>query len=63
MGAEDMEPLEAAGISREAILDAAYVVMLFCMYNRIVDAVGCETMDPTQVVHVAKMLLDKGYDL
>jgi uncharacterized peroxidase-related enzyme len=63
VGPEDVEPLKAAGISERAILDASYVVMLFCMYNRIVDAIGCEVMDPQQVVVVAKMLLDKGYDL
>jgi uncharacterized peroxidase-related enzyme len=63
VGPGDIEPLTAAGVSRTAILDAAYVVMLFSMYNRIVDAIGCEPMDPKQVVHVAKVLLEKGYDL
>jgi uncharacterized peroxidase-related enzyme len=59
----DVEELRAAGISRDAILDAAYVVMLFCMYNRIVDAIGCEPMEAEQLVHVSKVLLEKGYDL
>jgi uncharacterized peroxidase-related enzyme len=63
VGPEDVEPLMAAGISRTAIMDAAYVVMLFCMYNKIVDALGCEPMDPKQVVKIARVLLEKGYDL
>jgi uncharacterized peroxidase-related enzyme len=59
----DLETLRRAGVSDDGILDAAYVVMLFCMYNRIVDAVGCEPLDPKQLVVASKMLLEKGYDL
>jgi uncharacterized peroxidase-related enzyme len=61
--AADVRALRAAGISNEAIVDAAYVVMLFCMYNRLVDAVGCEPMDLKQLGPISKMLLEKGYDL
>jgi len=59
----DLGALRSAGLTDDAILDAAYVVMLFCMYNRIVDAVGCEPLDPKQIVAVSKMLLEKGYEL
>ncbi|MGH7438208.1 MAG: carboxymuconolactone decarboxylase family protein [Polyangiaceae bacterium] len=61
--AADLEPLRRAGISNDAIVDLAYVVMLFCMYNRIVDAMGCEPVPPDQVAAVAHMLLEKGYDI
>jgi uncharacterized peroxidase-related enzyme len=63
VAAEDVKVLRAAGISDDAIVDVAYVAMLFSMYNRIVDAIGCETMDSKQVDAVSKMLLEKGYDL
>jgi uncharacterized peroxidase-related enzyme len=61
--AADLEPLLRAGVSRDAIVDLAYIVMLFCMYNRIVDALGCAPVPVDQLSAVAKMLLDKGYDM
>jgi uncharacterized peroxidase-related enzyme len=61
--AADLEPLRRARVSTDAIVDLAYIVMLFCMYNRIVDAFGCEPVAADQLAAVAKMLLEKGYDL
>lgn len=61
--AADIEPLRRARVSTAAIVDLAYIVMLFCMYNRVVDALGCEPVPADQVAAVAKMLLDKGYDM
>jgi uncharacterized peroxidase-related enzyme len=60
---DDLEHLRAEGIDDDSILDAIYIVMLFCMYNRVADALGCEEMAPKQLEKTAKMLLSKGYDL
>jgi len=58
---DDIDRLRAAGLSEEAILDAAYVAALFCMTNRVVDALGCDPLSPKQLAKSAKMLLDQGY--
>jgi uncharacterized peroxidase-related enzyme len=59
----DVQRLRAAGIGDQAIADAIYVAMLFCMYNRIVDALGCEVMSPKQLQGGARLLLSLGYDI
>jgi len=61
--AEDLEPVRASNIGDRAIADAIYVCMLFCSMNRMVDAIGCELMGTEQLDKVAKMLLEKGYEL
>jgi uncharacterized peroxidase-related enzyme len=61
--AADLEPILRAGVSRAAIVDLAYIVMLFSMYNRVVDAFGCVPVAVDQLAAVAKMLLEKGYDM
>jgi uncharacterized peroxidase-related enzyme len=58
---EDVEPLRAAGIRDEAIVDAIYVCMIFCLFNRLVDAFGCSPLTAKQLDASATMLL-KGYD-
>jgi len=63
MRAEDLEPLRGANIADAAIADAVYVCMLFCAMNRMVDAIGCELMGVDQLDKVARMLLEKGYEL
>jgi uncharacterized peroxidase-related enzyme len=59
----DVERLRAAGIGDAAIADAIYVAMLFSMYNRIVDAIGCETPSAKQLHGASRMLLALGYDM
>jgi uncharacterized peroxidase-related enzyme len=63
VSADDLFGLRSAGISDAAIADAAYVCMLFCAYNRIVDALDCEVMELHQLDVISKMLLQKGYNL
>jgi uncharacterized peroxidase-related enzyme len=59
----DVERLRAAGIGDQAIADAVYVAMLFCMYNRVVDAMGCDLMSARQLQGGARLLLSLGYDV
>jgi uncharacterized peroxidase-related enzyme len=59
----DIFPLRTVGISDAAIVDAAYICMIFCTLNRVADALDCEVMSPPQLEKVSKVLLDKGYDL
>jgi uncharacterized peroxidase-related enzyme len=59
----DVERLHAAGIGDAAIADAVYVAMLFCMYNRVVDAMGCELLSAKQMKGAARLLLSLGYDM
>jgi uncharacterized peroxidase-related enzyme len=59
----DVQRLRAAGIADAAIADGIYVAMLFSMYNRIVDAIGCEPMSTKQLHGSSRMLLALGYDM
>jgi uncharacterized peroxidase-related enzyme len=59
----DVQRLRAAGIGDRAIADAVHIAMLFCMYNRIVDALGCEMMTAQQLQGGARLALSLGYDM
>jgi uncharacterized peroxidase-related enzyme len=61
VNADDIAALRRAGVGDQAILDAAYICMLFCTMNRVVDALGCEPMAPGQLERVARFLHEKGY--
>jgi uncharacterized peroxidase-related enzyme len=63
LGEADLVPLRAAGISDEAILDAAYVCLIFSTFNRMVEAFGCARLTPAQVRLATKLLLEKGYEV
>jgi uncharacterized peroxidase-related enzyme len=59
----DLQPLRAAGVSDAAITDAIYVCMLFCTVNRLIDSFDCAPIPEAELPKVARMLLDKGYDM
>ncbi len=61
--AADLEPLRAAGISDDAIREAAHAAALLEIANRVNSALGVEAMDPAGNRRAAAMLLRRGYDL
>jgi uncharacterized peroxidase-related enzyme len=61
IGAEDVAPLRAAGLSDEEIEDAIHVCALFNVINRVADSLGFEESDAKGYATGAKMLLASGY--
>lgn len=61
VGAIDIAPLRAAGVSDEAIEDAIHVAVLFNIYDRLADSLGFDVPGPASFAHSAKMLLRRGY--
>jgi alkylhydroperoxidase family enzyme len=61
LGPDDMRPLLALGISRQAIVDALYVSYLFNIYDRLADTLGWEVPVAKSFEVGAAMLLKRGY--
>ena len=58
---DDVRPVLAAGVTREAIRDAFYVAFLFNTYDRLADTLGWELPDPRYYPKAGAFLLKKGY--
>ena len=50
-----------AGVSREALRDAATVCALFSMITRLADSLGWDVPDPDRLAMRAPAMLDGGY--
>ena len=61
--AADIEPLRAAGLSREEIEDAIQVCGVFSIINRLADSFGWHVGREATFVQSAHFLLKRGYDL
>lgn len=63
LGAAEVRPVLAAGVTREAIRDAFYVAFLFNTYDRLADTLGWEL--PEQSFHdkSGQYLLKNGYSV
>jgi uncharacterized peroxidase-related enzyme len=62
VGPADMEPLRAAGLTREEIEDAIHVCALFNLINRVADSLGFELQTAEGYAGSARHLLGKrGY--
>ena len=61
ISARDVEPVLAAGVTREAIVDAFYVAFLFNTYDRLADTLGWQLPDPRYYVKAGQHLLKRGY--
>ena len=59
--AEDIQPVLARGVTREAIVDAFYVAFLFNTYDRLADTLGWELPDERYYPKAGKFLLKRGY--
>ena len=61
IGAEDVAPLRAHGLTDEEIADAIHVCALFNVINRVADSLGFEQADANGYQTGARMLLNSGY--
>jgi alkylhydroperoxidase family enzyme len=63
LGPEDVRPVLALGVSRQAVEDAMHVAFLFNIFDRLADAMGWDV--PAEGSDFwpasAKMLLSRGY--
>lgn len=63
LGVEDVAALRAAGLSKRAIREAAYVVYLFSVMDRLADAFDFTMPTETQVAATGRFLNRHGYRL
>ena len=61
VGAEDVRPLLAASVSREAVTDVVYVCYLFSVYTRLADSLGWALLDDAGYRASGRSLLKRGY--
>jgi uncharacterized peroxidase-related enzyme len=61
IGADDVAPLRAAGLSDEEIADTIHVCAIFNVINRVADSLGFEQADRNGYETGARMLLNQGY--
>ncbi len=59
----DAEAVYAAGVSRQALLDAATVCTLFSMIVRLADSLGWDVPPWEQLLARAPAMLEGGYSL
>ena len=57
----DIETVLAAGVTREAIVDAFYVAFLFNTYDRLADTLGWELPEERYYSKAGQFLLKRGY--
>lgn len=63
VGPSDVEPVRAAGVSDEALVDAIYIGFVFGVMNRLMDAFGAEFPSQRQLEVCAKLLIERGYEV
>ena len=61
--AADADEARAAGVSDQALRDAAAVCALFNMIVRLADSLGWDVPEPEVLAQRAPRILDDGYDL
>ncbi|HKW11234.1 MAG TPA: hypothetical protein VJO33_12705 [Gemmatimonadaceae bacterium] len=61
ISARDVDPVLAAGVTRDAIVDAFYVAFLFNTYDRLADTLGWELPSVGYYPRAGKFLLKRGY--
>jgi alkylhydroperoxidase family enzyme len=59
--ASDVRSALAAGVTREALVDAFYVAFLFNTYDRLADTLGWELPDRRYYPKAGQFLLKRGY--
>jgi alkylhydroperoxidase family enzyme len=63
LGPDDVRPVLALGVSREAVQDAMHVAYLFKIYDRLADSMGWHVPEKATGYYqaAAAMLLKRGY--
>lgn len=59
--ADDVEPVLAAGVTRDGVLEGLAVAWAFNVITRLADAFGFDVGPPASFAAGAKMLLTRGY--
>jgi hypothetical protein len=59
----DAEAVLAAGVTREALIDAIHVCALFSMIVRLADSLGWDVPPPEAFAARGRVLLESGYRL
>jgi alkylhydroperoxidase family enzyme len=59
--AADVQPLLAAGVTKNQVRDAIWVTTLFNIYTRLADTLGWYVPGPDGFSASARMLLKRGY--
>lgn len=59
----DADAVLAAGVSREALVDAIHVCALFSMIVRLADSLGWDVPPPEAFAARGRVLLESGYTL
>jgi hypothetical protein len=59
----DADAVLAAGVSRQALVDAIHVCALFSMIVRLADALGWDVAPPEAFAARGRVLLESGYRL
>jgi alkylhydroperoxidase family enzyme len=60
---DDLAPLRALGVSKQAAEDALLVCFCFNLIDRLADSFGWEMQDAVGVAASTKLLIGKGYKL
>ena len=63
LAAVDAEHVYAAGVSKQALRDAATVCALFSMITRLADSLGWDVPSPERLAARAPAMLEGGYAL
>ena len=63
LAAADADEARAAGVSDQALRDAAAVCALFTMIVRLADSLGWDVPEPEVLAQRAPRMLEEGYDL
>jgi alkylhydroperoxidase family enzyme len=61
LGADDVRPVLAAGVSRAAVVDALYVTFLFNVFDRLADTLGWEDLSPERYAALGRRIVTRGY--
>lgn len=61
VNSSDVEPLRAAGVGSTAMEEVVHICALFCLIDRVADALGFEVPSPECFARGAELLLKHGY--
>jgi alkylhydroperoxidase family enzyme len=61
VSADDARAVLDAGVSSEALADAVYVCFLWCVIDRVADALGVEALSEEEFERGAALIVREGY--
>ena len=61
VGPDDIEGMRSAGVSDQAIADAAYICFIYSVLDRLADALDFKVGSPEETHRIAEFLFQGGY--